>query len=370
MSEALKKLILHIGHGKTGTSALQAFLARSHEKLKEHSILYPHHPSFAKAERGHISCGNIAVNPEDPIWVKDIINILDTESDYNTYIFSGESMFGDLDRLIAEYKEIKTKADLTVFLSVRNPLDMLASEYQQNVKRGGETCSFKEFVKSRNYICVHTKKASELAQAMKAQDIEFKLFNYSHYGQDISQTLLTAMRVPISFESGEIGIVNRSHTNSELLVIRIINALLGKTTGMRISDGLVNDLPSLKAEFPNLDGYSQDQVIKHMGDCVKVLNSFLPSEMPLSLKEPTYHENKCADVILDLSTEQLELARLKINSSLYPKGSAQVLRSISDKYFTKEGINQQEASALLEIAKRVNPKSSRAIQRQIDKLTG
>ena len=34
-------LVIHVGHGKTGTSAIQSFLALNQAKLREFGVIYP-----------------------------------------------------------------------------------------------------------------------------------------------------------------------------------------------------------------------------------------------------------------------------------------------------------------------------------------
>lgn len=53
-----RKLWVHVGHGKTGSSFIQSVLATNAPLLKEHGILYPVHDSFESAKKGFISTGN------------------------------------------------------------------------------------------------------------------------------------------------------------------------------------------------------------------------------------------------------------------------------------------------------------------------
>ena len=48
----MNKLILHIGHGKTGSSYIQSFLANNILKLKENGIKYPKPRDLLKQKRG------------------------------------------------------------------------------------------------------------------------------------------------------------------------------------------------------------------------------------------------------------------------------------------------------------------------------
>jgi len=362
MDNPRKRLFLHVGHGKTGTSAIQAFLARTHEKLKERGYLYPYHPSFSKALKGHISCGNVAVSPDSASWFEDIIEIVEEESAYHTFIFSGESMFGDMDRVIDSFAAIREAVDLKIVMAVRNPLDMLSSEYQQSVKRGGEIISYKLFLESRGFICGHTARAAELVAVMESKGIPYELFNYSVIGRNIVAEFISRIGLPVSYEPEEIGTVNRSLTGAELLMTRVINALLGRVVGMKITDALVNGIPSLKSESPLLDEKSRCEIEKNMLPHIQNLNKFLPADMPLSLEKPNQHIISFSDVDFALSDDQREVARRQLANSFYPKDAAQVLRSVAQKYVTSEKITKQEAIALLRIAMKANPKSAKRIK--------
>ena len=46
----MKEIILHIGHGKTGSSYLQSFLALNREKLLDIGIDYPKDDEFENAK--------------------------------------------------------------------------------------------------------------------------------------------------------------------------------------------------------------------------------------------------------------------------------------------------------------------------------
>ncbi len=56
-----KPVILHVGHGKTGSSALQSSLVLSSEALAKAGIFYPPSLSDARAMKGEVSSGNVAL---------------------------------------------------------------------------------------------------------------------------------------------------------------------------------------------------------------------------------------------------------------------------------------------------------------------
>jgi len=66
------KLTLHIGHGKTGTSALQSFLALNENLLLEYGICYPKNYTFDAAKKGYISSGNLEITGSEFYFLKTV----------------------------------------------------------------------------------------------------------------------------------------------------------------------------------------------------------------------------------------------------------------------------------------------------------
>ena len=54
----MNKLILHVGHGKTGSSYIQSFLALNKNMLKNNGFIYPEPNDIQKAIIGHVTSGN------------------------------------------------------------------------------------------------------------------------------------------------------------------------------------------------------------------------------------------------------------------------------------------------------------------------
>jgi len=83
------KLTLHIGTQKTGSSALQSFLALNSDLLADYGILYPEHSSFSSAKMGEVSSGNLPSGPND--WVNYIEKL--QKKEFKHILFSNEVLF-------------------------------------------------------------------------------------------------------------------------------------------------------------------------------------------------------------------------------------------------------------------------------------
>ena len=87
------KLFLHIGHGKTGTSAIQSALAIASEELAKRGISYPIQPSLRdRASRLEITSGNWQPNPETSL-SDQLLEIGKKNKNNSKIVLSSESLF-------------------------------------------------------------------------------------------------------------------------------------------------------------------------------------------------------------------------------------------------------------------------------------
>lgn len=98
----MKRVFLHIGHGKTGTSFVQSFLALNVGVLNSCGIDYPSHRGLAPARKGCLSSGNLGgVND----WREHIINESE-KSHFEDIIFSNETLFHRIVSAPADIREL------------------------------------------------------------------------------------------------------------------------------------------------------------------------------------------------------------------------------------------------------------------------
>jgi hypothetical protein len=145
----MKTLIIHAGLPKTGSSALQVFLARNHAALQRQSIDYFKLGEFEKGGAGHISAGNgfsvacsllpagawsAASAPETHL---DALQTAIAASDCETGLLSSE-YFADADPVrlrtwVAALRDNGLSVRLIYFIRAQDQL--ISSMYVQNVKR-------------------------------------------------------------------------------------------------------------------------------------------------------------------------------------------------------------------------------------------
>ena len=142
------KLYLHIGHGKTGTSAIQSAFAIAQKDLLKQGIEYHiHNTDREKASQFAITSGNWNHNPKESL-AQELTRRSQERNNNNSILLSSESLFWQLDSLFEDgFQELKD-LNLHVLLAVREIEEMLSSEYQQRVKRHGEKSDFGEHVEA------------------------------------------------------------------------------------------------------------------------------------------------------------------------------------------------------------------------------
>ena len=128
-----KKILLHIGPPKTGSSAIQKCFSDNRNALLESGIFYPAHLTDANG----ISSGHqetILSPNERGEFVIDRAKIAQviaqfTASSAHTMVLSSEAFFRRAGNLV----RILPNCEIIAF--VRNPIDFIESQYNQSVKR-------------------------------------------------------------------------------------------------------------------------------------------------------------------------------------------------------------------------------------------
>ncbi|MDH4386756.1 MAG: hypothetical protein QE280_15085 [Caulobacter sp.] len=150
------RLLLHVGHAKTGTSSIQGSLAAARGPLLEAGVLYPMPPSFLPNSTNHNSLAT-GFGSEDRLlrglknkiqgstlttagifksYCQEIISQIERSNPHIT-IISGEALFKILDIPESEpfVNFIKLlSSDISVSIYTRRPSDYYLSSMQQKLK--------------------------------------------------------------------------------------------------------------------------------------------------------------------------------------------------------------------------------------------
>lgn len=262
-------LFIHIGYGKTGSSAIQSFLARNHEVLARHGLIYPHDPSFRSAARGKTSSGNGRF-----LWDKG--HAPPREGDV---LYSSEQLFDTMlrdDRMRA----LVGRADqpVKVLLFVRDPFDHMFSAWGQSVKRAGGTMDPNDFALAYQPA---VQRAVRWIDAAESNGFEIDVRNYSRHENEIIETFLDMIfgaRAPRVLADCEpiAHRVNRSLTLAEYEIQLLFNKHYPRPSFSFVSDPLIEQLPDIPAQTPMLRPEVHDEVRDRLSEAMRLLNTRLP----------------------------------------------------------------------------------------------
>jgi hypothetical protein len=278
------QLYLHIGHGKTGTSAIQSAFAIAQKDLLKLGIEYPiQNTDREKASQFAITSGNWNHNPKESL-AQELTRRSRERNNNNSILLSSESLFWQLDSLFEDgFQELKD-LNLHVLLAVREIEEMLSSEYQQRVKRHGEKRPFEQFLRSRHFISSHHKRASEIITLLNKNKIKTTIINYSKHKHNIIELIFKILQAEEAYPRDTVRgvVVNRSMSHKELSIITLINALFYTKfpwISTRLSDALVKELPTVQSQKCRLSEDSKLKLYNVNNDYIRTINDSLgPNE--------------------------------------------------------------------------------------------
>ncbi len=275
---------LHIGHGKTGTSAIQSAFAIAQEDLLKNGIEYPiQNTDREKASQFAITSGNWNHNPKETL-AQELIRRSRERNNNNSILLSSESLFWRLDDLFEDGMQELKDLNLHVLLAVREIEEMLSSEYQQRVKRHGEKRPFEQFLRSRHFISSHHKRASEIITLLKQNKIKTTIINYSKHKNNIIELIFETLHAEEAYPRDTVNgvVVNRGLSHKELAIITLINALFHTKfpwISTRLSDALVKELPTVQSQKCRLSEDSKLKLYEVNNDYIRDINDSLdPNE--------------------------------------------------------------------------------------------
>lgn len=144
-----KKLIVHAGFPKTGTTSLQASLAQARVSLLEQGLLYPesrgsaqHSAAWALTQKTFGWEGRGGYKTPEKDWV-DLVNHVKATNE--TVLLSSEFFSHTNEEQVAKFKADMNVTDTTIIFTMRSLAKILPSRYQQSLKKGN-TWSYDEWL--------------------------------------------------------------------------------------------------------------------------------------------------------------------------------------------------------------------------------
>ena len=341
------KLFLHIGHGKTGTSAIQSSLAIASNDLAGQGISYPIQQSLRdRASRLEITSGNW--EPKSEVSLSDeLLEIAANNGDDLKIILSSESLFWLIPELIQNKSKWENNIDIHIILAVREIEEMLSSEYQQRVKRHGDSMPLEQFLRARHFISSHHAKAAEIIELMHQSNISNNIINYSRHKRDISQLIFKFIGAEELYPADQMAgaIINRSLSRKELEMLITINALYYNKypwISTRISDALIKNQPQLQAQQCKLAKPQLEKVYEKNDTYLQTINACLDPNEQLTMLSTLSHE-----VIQASSPEQVQKIRDEETISICLIGDT-LLQTLTNE--SKRKLSNDTVDAIIELS--------------------
>lgn len=241
----MRVLYFHIGLGKTGSPAIQAWLSASKAALKAQGVAYV--DLSDRARRGKASSGNggplvTALRADDFAEVERLIaQVYFPPGPESTGLISRELLKDvqarKLERLrtICEDQGIEPR----VIAFVKSVYERAYSAYGQLVKHAGETGEFSDEHVIRSLL----KTGANLKKYRDCFGERLQVLNYDNTVRSISESFAAALAIKAPQASDPGRKVNRSLSVAEIQVQRQLNVLHGGRTSAAISRHLIEASP-------------------------------------------------------------------------------------------------------------------------------
>ena len=244
-----RRLILHIGTHKTGTTTIQHLCWRNRAELLNNGWLYPVNgrPKYDFRPGHHLLSFSVLQKPieQRPNWAQKITSInvneewsklmeeLSTYPDKNV-ILSSEAIGSCNKESIKLIKDYMRDFDVTIVIYLRNQLDFLLSSYKQRVKKSGYIQNFNEFIKERIKSKHHLKMIDRWAAIFGKECINIRLYDKVIASSGLMQDFFNIMELSGSIIQGMPlnDRQNVSPNDNTTILIRKLNTIINKINTM------------------------------------------------------------------------------------------------------------------------------------------
>lgn len=269
-------LFIHIGHDKTGSSYLQAYLARNADALGARGILYPGRTrAMARAAAGGVSSGNGRFF-EAP----EALEAAARERAGRDVLLSYEGFFNALNarpgETLARFQSWRSALgldEIRVLLFTRNPVGHAASAYQQMVKSG-------KVRHAPDRYFLNYRRPQQVWKVMgrvgAAPGVTLDLRNYDACRADLLGELSRWLGLAdFDWAAPPVEQVNRSMTAAEIRLLLALNRVLPRAS-LIVANGFAEAMPGL-ASTRALPGRGvQKKMIDANADAIARVNARMP----------------------------------------------------------------------------------------------
>ena len=287
----MKKLFLHIGAGKTGTSALQSHFVLNKQLLEKNNYYYPTTKNESKAKNLKITAGN-GLDLAQLLKQKDCNNesiealVLQYIKDANgkDIIISSEILTIFQSKCAKIFKDAVNKSgyEVIVIYYVRAIADHLLSSYHQQLKRHTYSKEFTVFIRNvRNNFLETISKSINVFGKENLIVKNYDVVKGNIFLDFIENILMIEDIQNIIVENKKI---NRSLTGFEVALMRYMNTSFNNTKDSTfISNALIYGNPNAQYEM-SISGKNLKIVSSKYSTDIDKINEYLcEKERPLSI---------------------------------------------------------------------------------------
>lgn len=309
-----RRLLLHIGHSKTGSSYLQQVFLLSRDTLAEHGIDYPVDDAHLGLDDATITSGN-AVTALDSAADLDR-HLASTPADRHL-LLSSEMLFGALyvtedASFVADVAAAHSFDSIEILLFIRDPLDHVLSQWQQRVKRRGLTAGRDEFLETYEHP---VRVLAVLEQLAALPQVTTTVRNYSRCRDELHHEAAAWLGVdPSALSLPATALVNRSLTPSEEALQLAFNRHLGEC-GHLIADPLCQQLPGLRATIRRPSPAAQAALLDRLHEPIAGVNRLVDADQ----RYATDVVDDDHDAVLTFTPEQLDVIASSLAAHLTPR---------------------------------------------------
>ena len=327
-----KKLILHIGQPKTGSTSLQYFFSKYHAELKKNNIDYPYPESINVLNTG--SCvGNLNKVLFEEVLYKQKIKIgksiifsdiwkdeyvllikdITQKSSCNTIIFSAEGISGlnhETFRKMRNYLEKFFDVEYIVFL--RDPYDLFYSGWKQWLKVNFIEEDFETYMATQ-FLGQNKFNVFNIFKNIFTKSNNIKCINYDTYKHKLVKIFFEVthlkFEIPHNYESRQL--FNRSFTDSEAAIQLLINRQFKNTRFPFLFRVLLLQRNTPSKNLPG-DYYDKDVhalILSHLKEKFEVINKVIYGD-PISLEFKKIESSK--NSLIDLADAELLIEALTL----------------------------------------------------------
>lgn len=210
-----KRVFIHVGLQKTGSSALQAFFTKNAKQLAHMGVSYPSPEAEAIVTSG-VCTGNVlhvmqrkaardgfegSLQALADRYLCSTLEEAISAAAQPTVLLSGEFISGHMTPdIVAQLQDLSCRHHITILCLVRDPYDLAVSAWKQNVKTGKETLPLSDRVKrycAKGSGSLGSKKLLPLL----ASGVDVRVRNYDCIRNDLVSAFLSEIGLqPSAFD--------------------------------------------------------------------------------------------------------------------------------------------------------------------------